>query len=83
MRWGFNGAWEGVVSRGPSKGTQIVCKVSNMTAEKWASVSKVHSYTVAVVSASYEGKKTVALRFLELRLHASETGLGGMSGRSS
>ena len=73
MRWGFNGAWEGVVSHGPNKGTHIVCKVSNMTAEKWASVSTVHNYTVDVVNAPYEDNKTAALHCLELHVHASET----------
>ena len=43
VRWDFNGAWEGVVTRGPNKGTHIVCKVSSMIAEKWAGVSKVHN----------------------------------------
>jgi hypothetical protein len=73
VRWDFNGAWEGIVMRGPKKGTQIVCKVSSMTADKWATVSKVHHYAVDYVNASYEDTKTVALRFLELQLHASET----------
>ena len=73
VRWDFNGAWEGVVTRGPNKGTHSVCKVSSMTTDKWATVSKVHHYAVDYVNASYEDKKIVALRFLELHLHASET----------
>ena len=78
MRCDFNGAWEGVVSRGPNKGTHIVCNASNVTAEKWASVSKVHSYTVAFDNASYEDTKTVAFRFLELHMHASEAKVQGV-----
>jgi len=73
VRWDFNGAWEGDVTRGPNKGAHIVCKVSSMTAGKWATVSKVHHYTVDYVNASYEGKKTAALHFLELHLHVAET----------
>jgi hypothetical protein len=78
VRWDCNGAWEGIVKRGPKKGTHIVCTVSSMTADKWATVSKVHHYAVSFVNASYEDKKTVALRFLELHLHASETKVQGV-----
>ena len=72
VRWDFNGAWEGIVKRGPKKGTHIVCKVSSMTANKWARVSEVHRYTVDYVNAGYEDKKIAALHFLELHLHAAE-----------
>ena len=73
VRWDFNGAGEGIVMRGPKKGTQIVCKVSSMTADKWARVSAVHHYNVDYEDAGYADMKTVALRFLELHLHAAET----------
>ena len=58
MRWDFNGAWEGVVTRGPRKGTRMMCKVASMTAEKWAIVSKKRGYTVAFEKASFVGKKS-------------------------
>ena len=38
VRWDFNGAGEGVVTRGPLKGTRMICKVSSLSAEKWAIV---------------------------------------------
>ena len=59
--------------RGPKKGTRIVCKVSSMTADKWARVSAVRHYTVDYVNADYADMKTVALHFLELHAHAAET----------
>ena len=68
----FNGAWAAVVSQGPSTGAAIACKVSNITAEKWAVVSKVHNYTVDFQSASYVGKNTVVVHCLELHLQASQ-----------
>jgi len=59
--------------RGPKKGTHIVCKVSSMTADKWARVSAVHRYNVDYEKADYADMKTAALHFLELHLHAAET----------
>ena len=83
VRSDFNGAWEGVVARGPNKGARIVCKVSSMTAEKWAGVSKVHNYTVYFVNASFEGKKIVARHFLELHLQRlTERDAGAVIARS-
>ena len=73
VRWDFNGAWEGIVMRGPKKGTQIVCKVSSMTADKWARVSAVHHYNVDYENADNADMKTAALHFLQLHLHAAET----------
>ena len=73
MRWDFNGAWEGVVTRGPRKGTRMMCNVSNMTAEKWAIVSKTRGYTVAFENASYADKKPAALHILQDHLYVAET----------
>ena len=73
MRWDFNGAWEGVVTRGPRKGTRMMCKVSSLTTDKWAIVSKTHGYTVAFENASYEDKTATALHSLQDHLHATET----------
>ena len=73
MRLDFNGAWEGIAMRGPKKRTHIVCKVSSMTADKWARVSAVHHYNVDYENADYADMKTAALHFLQLQLHAAET----------
>jgi hypothetical protein len=58
VRWDCTGAGEGVVTRGPRKGARMICKVSSLTTEKWAIVSKTHGYIVDVEHASYENKKT-------------------------
>ena len=73
MCWDCNGAGEGVVTRGPRKGTRMIRKVSSPTAGKWAIVSKTHGYTVDFENASYEDTKTAALHLLEHHLHATET----------
>ena len=38
VRWKCNGAGEGVVARGPLKGTRMICTASSLTAVKWAIV---------------------------------------------
>ena len=58
VRWDCNEAGEGVVTRGPLKGTRMIRNVSSLTAEKWAIVSTTHGYTVDFEHASYENKKT-------------------------
>ena len=73
MRWDFNGSWEGVVTRGPRKGTRMICKVSSLTAEKWAIVSKTRGYIVAFENASYADKKSAALHLLQDHLLVAET----------
>jgi hypothetical protein len=56
VRWECIGAGEGVVTRGPLKGTRMICTISSLTTEKWAIVSKTHGYTVDFEHASYEDK---------------------------
>ena len=73
MRWDFNGSWECVVTRGPRKGTNMMCKVCNMTAEEWKIVSKTRGYTVSFENASYHDKKTTTLHLLQDHLCAAET----------
>ena len=63
--------------------TYIVFKVNNMTAEKRASVSTVHNYTVDVVNASYEGQEDCGIALSRASLACFRgKGPSGVSGRS-
>ena len=68
LRWDFDGAWEGVITKGPHKGTTVSCKVANLTRQKWAAAAQVHKYDVDFDRATYQEKKTVARHYLELHL---------------
>ena len=68
LRWDFDGAWEGVITKGPHKGKIVSCKVANLTPQKWAAAAKVHKYDVDFERATFQEKKTVARHFLELHV---------------
>ena len=68
LRWDFDGAWEGVITKGPHKGTTVSCKVANLTPQKWAAAAQVHKYDVDFERATYQEKKTAARHYLELHL---------------
>ena len=68
LRWDFDGAWEGVITKGPHKGKSVSCKVANLTEKKWAAAAKVHKYDVAFEKATFQEKKTAARHFLELHV---------------
>ena len=66
--WDFDSVWEAVITKGPLTGRTCVCKVADLTPEKWAAVANVHKFEVDFERATFQEKKTAARHFLELYL---------------